>query len=135
MCGLPKNRESLRRHGMQISPLAVVPELPTNSTSHGADTPAYHLSPLPPWLATDAFPLRPSNSDYGFMVRNKLIGCSREVLIRKCSREEIPDTHLVWTPENPRLVPPSQVPFLFDAGKEKAKHSYRTQVFTAIVNL
>ena len=90
---------------------------------------------LPPWVGTDAFPLCPSAQEYGYMAGKRLKECSRQELIIRCSRVEIPPIHLVWTPDSPRLVPPTEVAFLFHAVKARARHGYRTEIFTAIVNL
>lgn len=88
----------------------------------------------PPWLHTEAFPLRPASDDYGYMAWKKMKPCTRQELFTHCSRDEVPPVHLVWTPENPRLVPPAEVPFLSEAVKARTKHACRTQIITGTLN-
>jgi hypothetical protein len=66
---------------------------------------------IPPWEKEDAFPEKPVDKDYGYVLHGKFVGCSHEELIRKCSSRELPQIHLVWCPESPRVVPATQVEF------------------------
>jgi len=68
-----------------------------------------------PWEAEDAFPLKPEGSEYGYLRARKATPCSREELIEKCRRADRGRIRLVWVPEFPRLVPPSEVSFLREA--------------------
>ncbi|MFH1227912.1 MAG: rhomboid family intramembrane serine protease [Planctomycetota bacterium] len=68
-----------------------------------------------PWESKEAFPEKPPDSKYGYMIGNKTVSCSRDDLIKHCSDRS--SLFLVWTPETERLVTPADVPFLFEAIK------------------
>jgi membrane associated rhomboid family serine protease len=87
-----------------------------------------------PWKSPDIFAVRPDTSEYGYLAGRKMVGCTREELIRKCSRDQVPPIQLVWTPETPRLVPPAEVSFLFDSIRARAHKRYRTVVWTSMIN-
>ena len=70
--------------------------------------------------------------EYGFKILNKLIGCSKEELIKRCSRQEIPNIKLVWTPEYPELVPPEKVSFLFNACLKRGRQEFLIYLITGI---
>ena len=74
-----------------------------------------------PWKVETAFPEKPEGRSYGYCSSGKkLWRCTREELIKKCSREEYPGVKLVWTPETPRLVPPEEVDFLQEPARRRA---------------
>ena len=75
---------------------------------------------LSPWDLPDIFPVKPPEHPYGIMTGKKMIGCSREELIKRCSRDQVPPIHLVWTPDAPRLVPPAEVLFLLNVIEARA---------------
>ena len=60
------------------------------------------------------FPKPLPGQPYGYLLKGKLHGCTREELIRKCSSRGFRNVQMVWTPENPYLVRVAEVPFLFD---------------------
>lgn len=73
-----------------------------------------------PWKQETAFPEKPAGQDYGYRSGGKkLWPCTREELIKKCSREDYPSVKLVWTPETPRLVPPLEVDFLHEPSRRR----------------
>ena len=91
--------------------------------------------PPAPWESAEAFPERPAGAEYGYATGpGRLKPCTREELVRRCSRDEVPGIQLVWTPDHPRLVPPEQVPFLFDAVKARAFRRARATAAVALLN-
>jgi membrane associated rhomboid family serine protease len=89
----------------------------------------------PPWERHDAFPEKPPDHDYGYVASGVLVPCSREQLIRICSRGDIPGVSLVWHPEAPRVVPVAQVAFLKAALKQRTQKKLRTQLWIGLVSL
>src|SRR6266404_5275929 len=92
------------------------------------------LTPESPWKSPDIFPVRPDTSEYGYLAGKKMVGCSREELIKRCSRDEIPAIHLVWTSETPRLVPPAEVAFLFDGIRLRSRKRCKAALWSGIAN-
>lgn len=90
---------------------------------------------ISPWKREDAFPEKPVDKEYGYLHRRKLVGCSREELIAKCKSREHRQVHLVWHPESPRLVPPIEVEFLFDALKDRRTYELRIAIVIGMLNL
>ena len=76
-----------------------------------------------------ASPAITPGADYGFKAGWKLHPCSREDLIRRCSRDEVPPIGLVWTPEVPGLVPPEEVQFLQEALRKRAIGRIKLHLF------
>ncbi len=89
---------------------------------------------IPPWEKEDAFPERPADKDYGYEIRGKFVGCTREELIKKCSSREWPPIHLVWCPESPRVVPATQIDFLFDALQERQRSEMKSAIVIGSIN-
>jgi len=96
---------------------------------------AYQQVSTSPWDLADVFPEKPPDHAYGFMAGKKLIGCSCEELIKRCSRDEVPPIHLVWTPDTPRLVPPAEVPFLLEGIKTRAEGRGKRMLIVGLLNL
>ena len=120
---------------MHSSAVAIFPDLNAGSSVLEGTPSQVVAASLPPWLTIDAFPMRSQEYEYGYMSGKRLKNCSRQELIIRCRSEQVPAIHLVWTPETPRLVPPTEVEFLLDSVKAKVKHSYRTQLVVAVLNL
>jgi hypothetical protein len=59
----------------------------------------------PPWERHDAFPEKPTDSDYGYVLRGKPVPCSQGELIRRGGSQDIPQIELVWHPGAARMVP------------------------------
>jgi membrane associated rhomboid family serine protease len=74
-----------------------------------------------------------ARGEYGFFAGGKLKPCSRDELVLRCSRDEIPPIHLVWTPETNRLVPPVDVPFLRKSLQQRALSSNRVTLFIGLI--
>jgi len=87
-----------------------------------------------PWEAPDLFPVKPKESEFGYTVRGKPVGCSREQLADAIRRIDVP-AGLVWTPDAPRLVSPEEVPFLFDAVRERETREATYSLKTALIHL
>jgi membrane associated rhomboid family serine protease len=80
---------------------------------------------LAPWEAPDAFPEKPSGYEYGYMKGKRIIGFNNwgELVIRV--REDTNGRiRLVWTPDQPRMVPPEEVPSLYDIVKQRNMRRY-----------
>ncbi len=73
-----------------------------------------------PWMAPDLFPAKPAESEYGFAVGPRAVGCSQADLAARCGDRKQSPVWLVWIPESHRLVPPCEVPFLHQALLESA---------------
>jgi membrane associated rhomboid family serine protease len=54
-------------------------------------------------------PESPGRDTYGFLAGGKLHTCTVEELIKQCSTVQIRDVSLVWTPDEPRLTPMTEV--------------------------
>jgi membrane associated rhomboid family serine protease len=70
-------------------------------------------SPPPPWLAEDVFLPAPRN--YGYRRLNEPKFCSFAELDAALRDDANRQIALVWTPLQPRLTPPEEVPFLAEA--------------------
>src|ERR1017187_1548293 len=90
---------------------------------------------IPPWEREDAFPEKPADKDYGYILRGKFVGCSREELIKKCGSRELPQIHLIWCPESLRVVPATQIDFLFDALRERQRSELKSAVVIGSINI
>ncbi len=88
-----------------------------------------------PWASIEIFPESPPQGEYGYLSGKKLQHCSREELIEACSKDLVPAVHLVWTPQSPRLQPPCDIPFLFDALKLRAKRRFRSSLVVGLFGL
>ena len=85
-----------------------------------------------PWESDDALPLKPADKgDYGYLRMGRLVGASREELIRRCSVPEVPEIQLVWHPDSDRLVEVSDVPFLQEALRERDDYADRQALWLA----
>ncbi|HEX2204286.1 MAG TPA: rhomboid family intramembrane serine protease [Longimicrobium sp.] len=84
------------------------PHSPVPPDSVGPLDPA----PAPEPAAVDTRAVKPDVSEYGYWER-RYVPSTRAELIARCSRGKPPP--LVWTPETARLVPPWEVPYLFEA--------------------
>jgi len=96
-------------------------EVVAHMDNEGSEQPGSIDAPgdRPTWEAPDAFPDRPPTGSYGYKQGRKLRRCSQLELVDVCSKDMIPPVRLVWTPDTPYLVPPHEVPFLFDALRSK----------------
>lgn len=89
----------------------------------------------PPWQRETAFVEKPKDEAYGYVLRGKLVACSREELIRRCGCQEIPQIALAWYPDAPRVVPVAQVEFLFYALKRRTKGTLKTILWASLLNV
>ncbi|HSS19805.1 MAG TPA: rhomboid family intramembrane serine protease [Pyrinomonadaceae bacterium] len=80
--------------------------------------PPIELQSQHPWEITGSVSDKPKVSDYGYLIKDQSIGCSKEDLIKEASRG--PLLRLVWTPETPEPVRPETVSFLTPAFKKRA---------------
>jgi len=87
-----------------------------------------------PWEANDLFQLKPSISEYGYTQQGNAIPCTREQLPEAIRRIDRP-VGLVWTPDSDRLVPPEEIPFLFDAVREKEMRETEYSLKTALIHI
>ncbi len=94
-----------------------------------------HPRALSPWLRPDVFPERPAGMEYGYLSGGKMIGCAREELFEKCKKDRIPRIHLVWTPATPRLVPPGEVYYLFEAVRQNSRRRMVKRIGFNIIHL
>jgi membrane associated rhomboid family serine protease len=72
-------------------------------------------------------PPKPDTGDYGYKSGFKLKPCTSKELKKVSSEDGFPGVHWVWTPETDTLVPPDEVPFLFEsvkARRESAAHAF-----------
>lgn len=87
-----------------------------------------------PWESPDSFQEKPEGEhEYGYLGKDgKLYGCeTRGELIKRCSETSLlgnAPVRLVWTPETPRLVAPEEVPFLFEAIKQRERDAAQTNI-------
>jgi len=88
-----------------------------------------------PWEADTLFPESPDRDSYGFVVGRRPRICSRDELIQRCSRVQVPDIRLVWTPEAPRLLPMTEVPMLQPAMDARFRSAIRLSVFNVAAGL
>jgi len=65
-----------------------------------------------PWDAGGLLPEPPANEPYGYLEGRSLRPCSRDELAEKCRQSEV---SAVWTPDQPRLLPATEVAFLVPA--------------------
>jgi membrane associated rhomboid family serine protease len=79
------------------------------------------------------FPTPLSGHPYGYLLKGKLHGCSREELLRKCSSRGFRNVQMVWTPENSHLVPVAVVPFLFDTAVSAYRFRLRASLALTIL--
>jgi membrane associated rhomboid family serine protease len=79
----------------------------------GYDAPATP-SPQHEWDRVDRKPAKSKIMDYGYIIKDKAVGCTRQELIETLvhRRKEV---SFVWTPEMPAPVRPEQVPFLIES--------------------
>jgi len=89
---------------------------------------------VPPWEKEDAFPEKPADKDYGYILHGKFVGCSREELIGKCRSRDLPQIHLVWHPGSPRVVPALQTEFLLDALRDRTRGELKTAIGVGLVS-
>ena len=90
-----------------------------------------------PWESEECFPEKPAGQPYGYMEREKLVGCSLEELTNRCAGLKLPEVELIWHPEAPRLVSVWTVPMMQESLKtrEKAtlKHNRNVAAFIVLV--
>jgi membrane associated rhomboid family serine protease len=93
---------------------------------------AVNDNPTAPWIREEVFPEKPREHDYGYVLRGKLVGCSREELIARCSSSDQPYIQLVWHPDSLRLIPATHVEFLHEALKERERKALKSNLNIAI---
>jgi len=96
---------------------------------HGSPAPLTAAATERPWEAESILPEPPSPHTYGYLAGRKLHTCSVEELMEKCAAIQIPEVLLVWTPENPRLLPMTEVPILRPALLSRFRYRMRVSVF------
>jgi membrane associated rhomboid family serine protease len=87
-----------------------------------------------PWAQPDAFPEKLPGQDYGYVLRGKAVGCSREQLIGRVTSGGIPIIDLAWHPDSQRVQPVSHIPFLLEALKTRARRRLRSRLLIGIFN-
>jgi hypothetical protein len=60
-------------------------------------------------------PKKPSVGEYGYLRWKKPVACSRDELIHRVGRGDLPLIQRVWTPESPHIVSINEVSFLEEA--------------------
>src|ERR1700752_345391 len=88
-----------------------LPDLSIDVSGH--DAPAQPL-PQHEWDLTDRILAKSAIMDYGYVIKERAIGCTRKELIESVFQRTSEISH-VWTPETPATVRPEQVPFLIEA--------------------
>ncbi|MGV3755369.1 MAG: rhomboid family intramembrane serine protease [Verrucomicrobiota bacterium] len=106
------------------------------STIKPEGTPESREHPLP-WAREDLFPEKPTDAEYGYLWGKKLQPCTKEELIARCESKSVQmhAVRLVWHPGAPRLVPVSQVDFLFEPLKTKQVGAIKSHLGITIFNL
>jgi len=88
-----------------------------------------------PWAKSDAFPEKLPGHDYGYVLRGKAVGCTREELFHRVASGDLPAIDLVWHPDSPRILPVSHIPFLLDALKARTRRRLRSRLLIGIFSL
>src|SRR5512133_884214 len=88
-----------------------------------------------PWLAPDLLPLKPDEADYGYKRGKDLVSCTKEELIASCRPGSGLEINLVWHPDSDRLVPVSDVAFLRDALRQRAKSALSWVLAGGLLNI
>ncbi len=91
-------------------------------------------NPNAPWKEVEAFPEKPAAQDFGYILRGKPVGCSREELIRRCGSQDLPAIQLVWHPDAPRVVPATHVLFLLEPLRKRTKRGLQTNLWIGVFN-
>lgn len=71
-------------------------------------------SPRPEWDPAEPIPAKSSVMDYGYIIKDKAVGCTPQELIETFAQRKS-EISFVWTPETPQPVRPEQVPFLVES--------------------
>lgn len=88
--------------------------------------PSAHGAALPWTLRKPAIP-RPLVADYGYLAEEGLVASTRDALLARArARQALP---LVWTPDDPYLAWPEEVPELFEAMREAEREGRRKGVW------
>jgi membrane associated rhomboid family serine protease len=84
-----------------------------------------------PWDSDALLPEAPVPGTYGFLLGRKWQTCSREELIERCSRRDAFRTPIafVYTPDSPRVLPVTEVPFLAPAVESRLGEAFNLAVF------
>jgi len=84
-----------------------------------------------PWETTDVAPDKPEGFEYGYVLKDKAHGCTKQGLLDYIATNGKEIT-LVWTPETPEAVRPSEVDFLFSAFKKRAEKAARKTILIGL---
>ncbi|CAA9392049.1 MAG: hypothetical protein AVDCRST_MAG64-2066 [uncultured Phycisphaerae bacterium] len=101
--------------GLESSPPASVVQLASQAAARESARRA-------PWDAPDLFPPRPDTGEYGWRAGGKAKSCTRDELVARCHAGPV---DLVWTPDEPRMVPPAEVPWLLEPLRRRARGDLR----------
>lgn len=85
-----------------------------------------------PWERDDLLPEKPADSDYGYFIGKKSHPCTQEELIARCESKDVRKVTLVWHPMASRVVPATEVEFLFESLKKRKLNSRKTSLGIAI---
>lgn len=88
-----------------------------------------------PWLREDLLPEKPADSDYGYLLGKKFHPCTQEELIARCASKDVRVIKLVWYPGAPRVVPVTEVQFLFETIKNKGITDQKRAIGIVIFNV
>ena len=83
------------------------------------------------WESTGSIPAKPAGLEYGYVIAERAVGCTREELIETLVRRES-EISLVWTPETPEPVPPQQVHFLVEAYRRIQARAARKAIWWGV---
>jgi membrane associated rhomboid family serine protease len=112
-------------------------EFNTMSITSSEPAPTYSLVGLPdvpPWMDIATFPVPPMPLTFGYRQDKTSHRCSQPALIDQIQRDTNKKIALVWTPEASHLLPPEELPWLFEALRVR-EYAYLKQArFYAIVN-
>lgn len=82
----------------------------------------------PPWMDITVFPIPPLPLTYGYYKDAVSHQCTQAALVEHIQCDSNKKISLVWTPDFPHLLPPEDVPWLFDAVRMREyKHLKRAQ--------
>lgn len=85
-----------------------------------------------PWAKADAFPEKLPGHDYGYVLRGKAVGCTRDELMHRVASGDVPTIDLAWHPDAPRIQPVSHIPFLLDALKMRTRRHLRSRLLIGL---
>lgn len=82
------------------------------------------------WELVGQVPVKPVNSDYGYVAKGQPVGVTREQLIQVVQNN--PAVTHVWTPETSEPVSPFVVPFLLEISRNNLRKQARTAILIGL---